>query len=75
MVYKGFRPFKTHNEYLMSSTQPETFGDGVHFGQLRIKFEWAPCDKLTVVAQQVENTKGERTFRKWNPKKVNVPFG
>ena len=75
MVYKGFRSFKPQGDYLVSSAHNDSYGDGIHYGQYRVKFEWSPCDIVTVVAQQIESNKGFRTFRKWNPKKISVPYG
>lgn len=49
--------------------------DGQHLGQYRVSLKWAPCGNITIISQQVENNEGQRTFRKWNPKKTNVPFG
>jgi hypothetical protein len=40
-----------------------------------VSLKWAPCGDVAVIAQQVESENGIRTFRKWNPKKINVPYG
>ena len=41
-------------------------------GDIRVSWETAGCTDLTVVAQQIENEKGEFTMRQWNPAKPNV---
>ena len=38
-------------------------------------FEYDTCGPVTIIAQQVQNEDGYHTFRKWNPEKINVPYG
>ena len=42
---------------------------------MRIKWEYAPCDTVNVVAQQMENSLGVNTFRQWNPEREDVAYG
>lgn len=44
-------------------------------GDLRICWEIVPCGPATILAQQVANEKGQITLRKWNPEKLDVPYG
>ena len=75
MVQAGLPNFQIRGNYLMSAAGHEKSLDGVRLGHYRVKFEWAPCDQCSIVAQQVQSNEGTRTFRKWNPKKINVPYG
>ena len=75
MVQAGLNNFQIRGNYLMSAAGLNKSLDGVQLGHFRVKFEWAPCDKCSIVAQQVQSNEGARTFRKWNPKKINLPFG
>ena len=47
----------------------------VGIGDLRVTFYSVPCGPTTLIAQQMKSESGIYTFRKWNPKKVDVPFG
>jgi hypothetical protein len=51
MAQNGFRAFKPQGEYLISSAMPENYGEGVHLGQYRVKFTWAPCGTVNLIAQ------------------------
>ena len=42
---------------------------------MRISFSHRPCGTATVLAQQMKNDDGEYTFRQWNPKLTNAPWG
>lgn len=46
-----------------------------NIGDIRVSFAGTPCSDVTFLAQQVENEKGEKTIRKWNPEMKNVPYG
>ena len=41
---------------------------------MRISFAHDPCGKASVCAQLIKDTKGEFTFRKWNPNRKEVPY-
>ena len=54
------------------------FGERDEFsciGQIRIKWEYVPCENVSLIAQQVQNLEGVQTFRPYNPERVHVPFG
>merc|ERR1712032_1737695 len=38
-------------------------------------FHYNECGNATIMAQQIEDADGNRTFRKWNPEKKTVPYG
>lgn len=42
---------------------------------MRIKWEYAPCDHVDILAQQMENSVGVYSFRQWNPEKADVAWG
>ena len=42
---------------------------------MRIKWHYAPCDTVNVIAQQMENSVGVNTFRQWNPDREDVAYG
>ena len=48
---------------------------GDQIGDMRIKFEYVPLGEVNVMAQQMQDKNGRFVFRKWNPKKIDVPFG
>ena len=50
-------------------------GMGVSIGDIRISWEFVPCENITIMAQQMENEEREFTFRQWNPNRQNVPWG
>ena len=74
MDSNGFAPFEVRGVYLVSSTSNNS-DKAPHVGQYRVTFEYDTCGPVTVIAQQVQNELGHHTFRKWNPEKINVPYG
>jgi len=40
-----------------------------------VSFKYAQCAEATLIAQQIANRDNLITFRKWNPKKLTVPYG
>ena len=74
MAQHGFSSFVMRGNYFIASTADN---DEVseHIGQYRVKYHSNECGMATVIAQQISNEGGEQTFRKWNPEKLNVPFG
>lgn len=76
MSQVGMSNFQIRGEYLMSAAGADkSMESNDRLGHYRVKFEWAPCNQVTIVAQQVATNEGVHTFRKWNPKKINVPYG
>lgn len=78
MTNAGFAVFKsTGTQYLFSSTEGSKWNnsDLDQVGTYRVSFEQAECTEATVIAQQIANRDSLITFRKWNPKKLLVPYG
>lgn len=48
---------------------------GPQIGEIRIRWRYVHCRPVSVIAQQIENEKGEFTFRKWNHRRPTVAFG
>ena len=74
MESNGFAPFEARGDYLVSSTRNNS-DKAPHVGQYRVTFEYDTCGPVTIIAQQVQDEDGNHTFRKWNPEKINVPYG
>jgi hypothetical protein len=70
-----FKGFKECGDFLMSTCTDEEIGS-THIGSFRVQVRYAPCRNVSLVSQQVYDEKSDRwTFRKWNPKKKEIPFG
>ena len=63
---KGFAELVYRDGYLYTSVDLDNPVEE-HVGQMRISFSHDPCGKASVNAQLIKDTKGEFTFRKWNP--------
>lgn len=70
----GFAEFQIRGYYLVSSASDNS-QVGEHIGQMRVSFEYAKCGVTTLIAQQVQDNDEVFTFRKWNPDKLEVPYG
>lgn len=70
----GFSEFQIRGNYLVSSSVDNS-EVGEHVGQMRVSFEHEKCGFTTVIAQQMQDNDEIFTFRKWNPDKLNVPYG
>lgn len=51
-VHHPFIHIDPSQKYLMFSQQQ----GGLNAGDFRVSFNYVPCDKLTIVSQQIENT-------------------
>lgn len=73
----NFRPFEFRNGYFYStcSINPmDTVGSN-HIGSYRVQLKYAKCGKSNVMAQLIQGSDKNYTFRKWNPEKLNLPAG
>jgi hypothetical protein len=77
MKANNFQDFKVFSEYLYSSAhEDKTVSATPHLGAYRMKLSYAPCGDVSLCAQLIKNsTNSQWTFRKWNPLKLNVPWG
>jgi len=76
MTKNGFQDFKQIDNYLYSSATNTPVSATPHLGAYRMKVEYAPCGDVSLCAQLIKNsTNSEWTFRKWNPLKLNLPWG
>mmetsp|Transcript_35287 Transcript_35287/g.34285 ORF Transcript_35287/g.34285 Transcript_35287/m.34285 type:complete len:122 (+) Transcript_35287:209-574(+) len=67
---RGYSDIRLEGDYLMARKD----GESPQIGDIRIHMTYVPCGPTTVVAQQIQDDQG-LTFRKWNPKKEEVPVG
>jgi len=74
MEAHGFSEFQTRGNYLVSSCVDNS-QQGEHVGQMKVSFDFARCGVTTIIAQQMQDDEEVYTFRKWNPDKINVPYG
>lgn len=72
---KGYSNFSQEGLFFVSRKDDKRLNNsGYEIGDIRVQFEHVPCGYTTIIAQQI--LKGSTfTFRKWNPKKENVPIG
>ena len=42
---------------------------------MRVWFRYSPCGQTAIMQQQMKNNEGQLSFREWNPKKRDVPWG
>ena len=73
MKEHGYGQFEFSNGYFQSHANPENPSSDI--GKYRVKFHYNKCGQTSVLAQQVKDDDGNWTFRKWNPYKINVPYG
>lgn len=73
----GFSQFEYRAGSLYASACPEKNNQGGfnNIGDYRVRFSYNKCGETSVLAQQIKDDDGRWTFRKWNPNKLNVPFG
>ena len=68
MTEHGFGPFIYDGTYFMSSYPPmKDYSLGPQIGSYRVSLCWKICAKSTIVAQQVQDSRGNYYFRHWNP--------
>ena len=71
---KGFSQFICRDNVLFASTD-DNLNAEAHVGQMRVWFRYSPCGQTAIMQQQMKNNEGQLSFREWNPKKRDVPWG
>ena len=71
---KGFSSFRARGYILVASTD-DNENEEAHVGQYRVWFRKHPCGQVAIMQQQVKDNEGMTTFREWNPKLREVPYG
>jgi len=60
----------------MTTSDKDKVGESApHIGQMRVKFHFNKCGTATIISQAIKNDDDQFTFRKWNPNKLQVPYG
>jgi len=76
MKTNNFVDFKHFGDYLYSTCKQDEATSSEHNGAYRMKIAYAPCGQVSLCAQLImDKGNSHMTFRKWNPLKLNVPWG